>query len=81
MDIYKINKFQAKYENPIYVGKLLHGLLNKPMIIDSLFQKFEKTTGEVISWEYEQILLLSLCFMYSIGMIENVDNKIRRCEK
>lgn len=81
MDIYKINKFQAKYENPIYVCKLLYELLNKPMLVDSLFKKFEKETGEIISCEYEQTLLLSLCFMYTIGMIENVDNRIRRCEK
>jgi hypothetical protein len=79
MDLYKTNKYQSKYENIIYVSKLLYTLINRPIEIDTLFNKFAKKTGETINSEYEHTLMLSLCFMFSIGMIEITNEKIRRC--
>ena len=79
MDIFKVSKVQSKYENPVYVAKILYDLLKTPKLVDQLFNAFEKKTGEVISYEYEQTLYLTLCFMYSTGMIITNDLKIMRC--
>lgn len=81
MDLFIANKYQSKYENIMYVSKYLYDLLNKPMGIDVLFKKFEDKTGETITCEYEQTLMLSLCFLFSIELTELTDNKIRRNKK
>ena len=62
----------------MYVSKYLYDLLNIPISIDTLFKKFENKTGETITCEYEQTLMLSLCFLFSIELIELRDDKIRR---
>ena len=80
MDLYKTNKFQSKYENILFVSKLLYELINKPISVDLLFKKFEVKTGGPITYEYEQTLLLSLCFMFSTSLIRVEDNKIGRCK-
>lgn len=81
MDLFFTSKYQSKYENILFVSKCLYDLLKKPQGIDSLFKKFEEKTGEAISCEYEQTLLLSLCFLFSVDLIELHENKIRRTEK
>lgn len=81
MDLYLVNKFQSKHENIMYVGKMLYDLLNKPLEIDELFDKFSKIANKKITKDYEEILILSLCFMYLSNMVEIDGNKLRRIEK
>lgn len=81
MDLYLVNKFQSKHENILYVSKILYDLLVKPLEIDELFNKFTQRTNKQITKEYEEILILSLCFMYLSNMVEISESKLRRVGK
>lgn len=78
MDYLKTNKFQSKYENVLFVSKVLYSLINRPINTEKLIRKYEKEIGMGLTEEYEKIAIFSLCFLHSVGLIEINKDKIER---
>lgn len=78
MDYFKISKYQSKYENPIYLSPIIYRLTTKPITLDQLCLKLEKNLKLSLSPELESTIFLSICFMYSVNMIENKDGNLVR---
>jgi hypothetical protein len=81
MDYFKTNKFQSKYENVLYVAKILYFLMKTPINTEKLIKKYEKEIGISLTEEYEQIVMMALCFLYSVDLIDIKNNKIERKTK
>lgn len=78
MDYFKLSKYQSKYDNPVYLSKILYECLTKPMSIDKLFYKASKKIDKLWSVNVEQAMLLALCFSYGIGIIIFQDGLLQR---
>jgi ABC-type uncharacterized transport system permease subunit len=77
-DCFKINKYQALEENVLYDAMVIYNLLNRPMHIDILFDKFAKDMDRELSVNLERMLYLSITFLFSIGKVVMEDNLISR---
>lgn len=78
MDYFKIGKYQSKYENPIYLSNTIYNTVSKPLAIDQVIAHVCKILDLQLSPELERSIILSLCFMYSVGIIEMHDGNIVR---
>ena len=80
VNYFKLGKYQSKYENPIYLSKILYKCLNRPMLIDELLLKVNKQIDIIWTSDVEQNMLLALCFAYSIGIIKFQNELLQRRE-
>lgn len=78
MKYFVLSKYQTKYENPLYLAKQLYELLVEPMNIDQVVTSLERHLGVNLSTELEGTIYLSLAFLYAVGMVEYIDNNVRR---
>jgi len=80
MDLFKISKYQSKYENILFFGKIVYETIKKPMTVDGIFHSVEKNLPFVMSPDIESMVLRSLCFLYYSGLIIIDGNNIKRSE-
>ncbi|MBD5145385.1 MAG: hypothetical protein HDT21_05655 [Ruminococcus sp.] len=78
MDYFKLSKHQSRYDNPLYLSKILYECLTHPMSIDKLFYKASKKINCLWSVNIEQAMLLALCFSYGIKIIVFQDGLLQR---
>lgn len=81
MDYFKLGKYQSKYENTMYLTKILVSYLSRPMSIDKLFVSMGKDLPIPWSADIEQAMLLALSFAHSVGIIEENDGLLQRGSK
>ena len=78
VDYFKMSKCQSKDENPLYLSQIIYKVASRPLTIDHLCTKVIKKLETIQSPEFERTFLLSLCFMYGVNMIEDIDGKLVR---
>lgn len=81
MEYFKLNKFQLKYENPLFLSKEIYYLLKTPKTLDQLIRSLGKQLDTNLTVELESTIFLSLLFLYSNGIIDSQNDKIVRIEK
>jgi hypothetical protein len=81
MDLFKINKYQSKYENILFLAKIVYETIKNPMTIDAIFQSLEKRLSFDISPDIESMVMLSLSFLHSIELIDIDGNNIKRSQE
>lgn len=80
MDFFKINKYQSKYENVLFVAKVAYESIDKPMTIDGIFQSLAKQLPMEITPDVESIIMMSISFLYSLDLVSIEDSNIKRSE-
>ena len=78
IDFFKFNKYHSINENIPYTAMKLYNLLDKPKHIDILFNNYIEETNLSLSLNLERLLYLALMFLFSIGVVENDGQLIRR---
>ena len=79
MDYFRIGKHQLIEENVLYTSRSLYILLTEEMTIDQLFEAYSKEMNIYLGIGMEKTLFLSLSFLFMVGKIKKVGNKIVRC--
>ncbi|MEG0669148.1 MAG: hypothetical protein RR898_08790 [Clostridium sp.] len=78
MDCFNINKYQSVDENVLYIAMKLYKLIERPISVDKLFEKYCKNNNMELSVNLERLLFLSMTFLYSIELVELNESLVRR---
>ncbi|MHC1683151.1 MAG: ABC-three component system middle component 6 [Clostridiaceae bacterium] len=78
IDCFSINKYQSVDENIPYIAMNLYKLMERPISIDKLFEKYSKMNQIDLSLNFERLLFLALTFLFSVGLLDLSDNLVRR---
>lgn len=73
-----MTKHRTIEENVLYNAKILYKCLNRPMHIDELFIEYYEIQHKEISVNMEELLFLSLTFLYSLGEITVSNSVIKK---
>lgn len=78
IDCFSINKYQSVDENIPYIAMKLYKLVERPISVDKLFEKYSRINQIELSLNLERLLFLAMTFLFSIGLTDLRDNLVRR---
>ena len=78
IDCFSINKYQSVDENIPYIAMKLYKLIERPISVDKLFEKYSDISEIELSLNLERLLFLAMTFLFSIGLTEVSNNLVRR---
>ncbi|OMF83929.1 hypothetical protein BK146_32300 [Paenibacillus sp. FSL R7-0333] len=78
MDYFLVSKHQIIEENVLFTSKTLYELLKKEQHIDELFLAYTNEREITLNLNMERILYLSLSLLYSLNLIVENKNMIKR---
>ncbi|MEK3716240.1 hypothetical protein [Paenibacillus sp. FSL R7-0333] len=78
IDYFLVSKHQIIEENVLFTSKTLYELLKKEQHIDELFLAYTNEREITLNLNMERILYLSLSLLYSLNLIVENKNMIKR---
>lgn len=78
IDCFSINKYQSVDENIPYIAMKLYKLIERPISVDKLFEKYSNINEIELSLNLERLLFLAMTFLFSMGLTDLSDNLVRR---
>lgn len=80
MNYFEFKKHQLLDDNVLFVSEKIYGLLTDEKHIDVILENYCKLREIKLNPSLEKMILRSLCFLYSIELIEFKGDYIRRCK-